>query len=166
MTFYQYWQKLLQGTCQAPDLNPQVRPTPPPSSAEAQRSEGVLSHYSSKAATAAALAGRPCLSGGVCFEAFNLLAITCLLHLPCPQVYEMSEAAASQHWQHKLLYTQAGGIATTGTDGLLAIRQVSTWVSEACYGSWLCTGALTVDCCLHMCTFRGSAAMWVSLLVL
>jgi hypothetical protein len=38
----------------------------------------------------------------------------------------MSEAAASQHWQRKLLYTQAGGIARTGTDGLLAISQVST----------------------------------------
>jgi hypothetical protein len=77
MTFGQYFQKLLQGSCQAPEL--------------------------------------------------------------APQVYEMSEAAAQQQWQGKLLYTEAGGIATTGTDGLLALHQVRTAPAAAlhapCYTS-------------------------------
>lgn len=46
----------------------------------------------------------------------------CLLLL---QVYEMGEAAARQQWQQRLLYTDAGSIARTGTNTLLAVNQVS-----------------------------------------
>lgn len=40
------------------------------------------------------------------------------------QVYEMSQAAARVQWQQRLLYTDAGGVASTGSNGLLALLQV------------------------------------------
>lgn len=84
MTFYQYWQKLLQGTCQAPDLHPQVRPDSTTThSPAAKRPQGVLSRFLLLPAAAAAIARKPFLPGAPCLEPAQLFASKpCLLHLP------------------------------------------------------------------------------------
>jgi hypothetical protein len=64
MTFYQYWQKLLQGTCQAPDLHPQVRPDtihPGWNSAQLCTVLPPLKGLAKAAAAAAAQARWPCV---------------------------------------------------------------------------------------------------------
>lgn len=70
--------------------------------------------------------------------------------MPCLQVYEMSEAAAHQQWQRKLLYTEAGGIAATGSEGLLALRQVGhaaamAVICDNTVPAWHLLGSLTVQ---------------------
>lgn len=69
-----------------------------------------------------------CMPYSITFAQYwhKLLQGICQASELSPQVYEMSEAAAHQQWQRKLLYTESGGIVTTGTDGLLALHQVST----------------------------------------
>jgi hypothetical protein len=54
----------------------------------------------------------------LCQEAAHLLSWL--------QVYEMGEAAAQQQWQQRLLYTDTGSIAWTGTNTSLAVNQVSS----------------------------------------
>lgn len=56
----------------------------------------------------------------------DLYLLGCIWVVPCwlVQVYEMSPDTATQQWQQRLLYMNDGGIATTGTDGVLAVHHV------------------------------------------
>lgn len=129
MTFSQYWRKLLQGSCTAPDLQPQVSVLPTVwvvidklTRGEVKVMHCSLGHQMPRMKYRLGQDGAWQQQQG-CLKCCGSQRHLCLFSWL--QVYEMGEAAARQQWQQRLLYTDAGSIARTGTNTLLAVTQVS-----------------------------------------